>query len=151
MVPRCADCGYLAARNPEGKLVEVNEDWRLTGLTTWPLLCFVRAADWNRESKERIAFEVCRERNCIASIEWQLGYSPREHRDMYLEKEMLKFQAEQRDKDRVFQFQTDQSNRAFQVQQKRTDRIWNVAQAVIVVLLSALISWLVSSANKPHP
>jgi hypothetical protein len=148
---RCAECGYLAARNPHGDLVEVSETWRRTGLSPWNLLCLVRAVDWNGISKEAIAAEVCKERICEPSIEWKQGYSPREHRDMFLEKEMLQFQEKQRESDRAFQLQSKESDRLFQLQQKRIDRFWNVGQAVLVVLLSAAISWVVSTLNKPHP
>ncbi len=103
----CVDCGYLAIRDVQsGLLVEVEDSIRSKGLINaggyqgwlqkYPT-CFVRAAnlqdEWAHEvhagqaSNAPPAVSVQAviqkpDRNCESWVEWQQGFSPKEHREM---------------------------------------------------------------------
>jgi len=74
-------------------------------------LCFIRA--WNLSSEFKAegtgtSAEKClrilgKERECSSFIEWQQGFTPKEHREMMNRERMLKWQAEREDKDKEWQ------------------------------------------------
>lgn len=133
---KCAECGFLAARNiTTRELEEAEETFREKGIT--PLigqlqgrpmarheslpLCFARAYNLLDEFKEfagkdnpdytSVHFVIYEERECEAFTEWQQGFTPREHKDML----------------------DQQKWRAWQEERRRNDRKWNI----IVVMASA--------------
>ena len=127
---RCADCGFLAFRNPDTHdLEEVGEETRKTGgfrvfqreregarpfyVTTGPR-CFVMRHDLPAEVKEaaeQIPQEsrdytainlpvLQRERVCDGWCRWNQGFSPKEHKEMLLNLEGRILESRERQRDR---------------------------------------------------
>ena len=95
-VVRCRDCGFLAMRNVETrKLEEAEETLRNTGQIpaqhrmkrheSLPV-CFMAAvnlrAEATGEDPVHVLEIVNRERQCAAFTNWNVGYTPKEHREM---------------------------------------------------------------------
>ena len=110
---KCLDCGYLAARNVRTRLLDETE-WatRLTGETIRsihePPLCFMRNIfplteyiSHNGEfDTESIRIALQKERECIQWIEWTMGFTPKEHREMMDRKFMAEMEEKRRGNDR---------------------------------------------------
>jgi hypothetical protein len=166
---RCVDCGFLCVRSHANEFVEVPEDIRRNwgaqqhdnfwkGNKTIPI-CFARALpeDGRREAQagpKDSQKVIERERECAFFMEWQQGFTPKEHREMFHEKMLMEMHAQQRERDRDWQESRTRDDRDRQESRIRIDRLWNVGQAVFVVILSAAISWVVSNfaiREKPQP
>jgi hypothetical protein len=126
---RCAECGFLAVRDPGARLlVEVKEEER----STWefpkhpaalraggtgaavdlslPVFdtkprCAVGAMPIDQEAGGRgdpaSALPVInKDRPCGGFIKWRRDFSPKEHQQMWMAEQFQKFQAEQSDKAR---------------------------------------------------
>ena len=103
---KCADCGYLALREWESRaLVETEQHYREIGTDPprtgmdkhkryedWPL-CFAMAWPLREEIQgERqeiggpevasVLRVIHKERECSKYVDWQQGFTPREHREM---------------------------------------------------------------------
>jgi len=133
---RCADCGFLCVRrHSDRQLCEVEADIR----KTWHIpiedkrriyrdlpLCFVRKADLQAGGDADKPATVLRiiqaERECDGFTPWHQGYSPREHKDMLDAKAM----------------------QAWMVEQRNSDRWWNLCNAGVSALISALVAGIVS-------
>ncbi len=122
---KCSECGFLASRNLQSRQLEETEpEIREEGALSiaWntdkpfdkyePPICFMQVPDFDvipyslqfvlqrDKEKEKIRAEIQRERMCESFIEWRLGATPKEHREMLDRKEMLKWQAEREESDR---------------------------------------------------
>jgi hypothetical protein len=101
----CTNCGYLSVRNVEDwSLGEAESDYRETGAMSDRAaqiyrnlpICFARAAnllqEYERTCNERpggisgpaavIKFVLHKPRTCTEHIEWQQGFTPKEHLEM---------------------------------------------------------------------
>ena len=117
---KCAECGFIAARNLYTRqLEEVEKEYRDTGASpTKPFpdgiemmsingirnvyglpICFARAFPMEEEivtsasSKDNgIITVINRERQCPYFVKWQQGFTPKEHREMLDRQLMLDYQ-----------------------------------------------------------
>lgn len=124
---KCADCGFLAARNREtNNLDEVKQGYRNTGKT--PVIgftnnaigyfaqdapqCFVRAVNLDREfqmqggtPENAILAVINKDRDCNKWVEWQPESSPKEHRETIERDRTLERQERKEKDDRVWMAQ----------------------------------------------
>jgi hypothetical protein len=125
---KCAECGFLSIRDDTGSLRLVDEktrkDWNKAhnvGSDPFPI-CFVMAAPLQSEVGDTCLVVKClavvgKDRPCQSFTPWQIGYSPREHKEMIEAKELARQQEEARERER--QFQEDR---------RRNDREWQDAR-----------------------
>lgn len=127
---KCAECGFLAARNKETrKLEEVEFESRQNGYLKanryeYIPVCFAMVISFDKECEElrklpqyQSRFDeigghiypntgdliiplLSKERDCESFIEWIQGFTPREHQEMLDRGRMLKWQADREDADR---------------------------------------------------
>ena len=122
---KCAYCGYLSVRNKDDySLDEPSIDFREKGqvATTWddkgrnphslhePIpLCFARQAylgDATKAIKDRknpfgeVKKIIQNDNDCKEFIDWQQGFTPKEHREMMDRKKMMEWQMEREKNDR---------------------------------------------------
>lgn len=123
---KCAECGYLAVRH---SLAEVNEDGRKVEIPLWgrdALICFSQALDFRRAVDEKspgyppsLVLNVLQtERNCPYFTKWQMGFSPKEHRDMI---------------DRQWRLEQEDKRR-------KSDRMWHFIELAITLVVGAVIA-----------
>ncbi len=130
---QCRNCGFLAVRNVPGlELCALPDHWR-EGVEPGPVkfhvrpFCFVRALPIHTEcpgetdARERFAAIVQCERTCTGFVEWQPGYTPKEHRDMLHEKHLLELAEKQRENDRRWQQECREHDRNWEAQQRNED------------------------------
>jgi hypothetical protein len=115
---KCAECGYLAVRNKETRQLEEVEEWhrekgdipKKPGTTDPiynPAICFVRGDYVVQEEKEKVLAEICKERACKLFVQWQKGFTPKEHREMKDREKMLEWQSAREDTDRHWKDKQD--------------------------------------------
>lgn len=118
---KCSECGYLASRNRETRILEETEPTtRYDGLASKGYeapICLVRAYDLWRECGIRdgivpvgntIVSQVCKkERGCKQWVKWQQGSTPKEHQEMMDREARLKWQAEREDADKKWRARQD--------------------------------------------
>ena len=154
---KCSECGYLAIRNKHTwNLDEAGREYRDIGAL--PLIydeigrnqhniheqqpiCFARADDLKGEFDEetknhnntRSALNVLmKDRVCTECIDWQQGFTPKEHREMSDREKMLKWQSDREDADRKWK---SSQERKFAI------------MAGIFTILGAIIGAIVSLAR----
>jgi hypothetical protein len=148
---KCADCGFLAARlKNERVLVDAEESMR----QKWDLpkgkndkgqgievyehdpICFVRVPNFRVESgvKLQATEAVTRERECDRFVLWQQGFTPKEHAEMIQEEARLRWQARREDADKEWRDQQEDKAAA------RHDEAMRVASRTSFV--SALIGFV---------
>jgi hypothetical protein len=143
---KCSECGYLALRENESRaLVETEEGLRRDGAAHYhpsrcePLpLCFARAYDLRKEYyaapdgkllfltstaapslyPEALKHILQKDRLCKAFIEWQQGFSPREH-----------FEMKQLTEQREWQEQRLREDRDWRASQAELERQWRTSEA----------------------
>jgi hypothetical protein len=108
-MPRCADCGFLAVREVDSRdLLEAEAHYRETGVLAnkfgadrrlryehWPT-CFAMKLKFNEESHgkpEELLPVIRLDRTCDRFVQWNQGYTPKEH-DLMLASEIAKDAAE---------------------------------------------------------
>jgi hypothetical protein len=151
---RCADCGFLAVREKASRrLVEVEKEMRdewqlpLTPSITareqliiyeeWPV-CFAMAADLPTEAQtavgnnpdayfQGVGSTLHRQRDCESFITWEHGFTPKEHRDTMIAKELIEDQR---------RWQEEQSRIA------RRQTIWNVILGGAIALAGGVVTKL---------
>ena len=122
---KCAECGFLAARDIRTRgLEEVEEAFRESGTPPVneivdnipcsrhePLpLCFAQRYNIRDEFKEftgealsvrlSVYMVLIEERECEAFTKWQLGFTPKEHREMMDRQWMREYQDKREERDR---------------------------------------------------
>lgn len=114
---RCVDCGYLSLRRyDERNLVDADDEYRRTaGIPALPgakyqlyedyPICFVRAFNLREEigkphERTKALAVIEEQRDCLASTEWQQGFTPKEHLEMVQKNALLECHAKiERDRD----------------------------------------------------
>lgn len=139
---KCAECGFLAARNITTRELEeaedtfrekgippniIDDDGRLRPKHEQLPLCFAQRYNLRDEFKEFAGkdsadylsvFNVLNEeRECEAFRKWQQGFTPKEHMEMQREERRMNFQAEREDADRKWR-----------EEQRREDLRWREEQ-----------------------
>lgn len=148
---KCAECGYLSARNEKTrKLEEIEEESRHDGNIHKQLyvhipICFVRSynlteetkllrhedttdrkeLDWRKYVKEIIN----KERECEPFTEWHQGYEPKEHQEMIDREKMLKWQAKREDDDKIWR-----------ENQRKEDKRWRIIELIVSVIILGLMA-----------
>ena len=130
---KCANCGYLASRNNESRILEETEqitrDEGIPSNNHEPPICFVQAKGlWNEggvkygivtsETVPNIQSTVQKERDCGEFTTWHQGFVPREHREML---------------DRQWQLEQEEKRR-------KSDRIWHFVELGITLIVGAIIA-----------
>lgn len=111
---KCAECGYLTVRNVNTySLDEAGGEFRETGaaysLHERRPVCFQRC-DLRREIKQAfgtgknemgcVLQVISKERDCNKFMDWQQGFTPKEHRELSDRKWMLEFQDKREKEDK---------------------------------------------------
>jgi hypothetical protein len=156
---KCADCGFLSVRNKETRVLEEGEfETRQSGdIRTFHYdylpTCFVIAFNLAKEIgelKQLPKYEekrdgmggviwpqysdinreaIQRERDCRSFIQWQQGFTPKEHREMMDREWMLKREEERR----------------------RNDRKWHWIEVGILIIGAGLFTLLGSYISRVGP
>lgn len=150
---KCSDCGYLASRNVQSRLLEETEqEIRKEGSSVEaintgkpmdkyePPICFMRSTEYKSfpltvfdEYKDAIRSEIQRERDCNLFTLWQQGFTPKEHREM-IDREWMQKREDERRKD----------ERAWQTKQG-----WQLAMvAGIFTIIGGFITWLLTRGGN---
>lgn len=174
-MPRCANCGLLALRDPStNELIAVDEEPRETGrfpsfrvgeTGSWPLRigvsprCAARQFDLPSEIEKaaevakakgtdpsNVYFEIIAlERQCPAFCKWHPGFSPKEHREMLFDLEKTKLEMTRREQDRKYEADQRERDRKHEAEQKTGDRWWQAWCTLIGALIGA-VATLVATA-----
>ena len=154
---KCKDCGYLAIRNTYTWLLdEAGGEYRDSGDTPVVLddkgynphrthelrpLCFAKCFDLRSETKSTfvsgkdekgcVVEVISKERECVPFTKWQLGFTPKEHREMLDREKLLEWQASREDADRQFR-----------VQMMNDDRKWQAKQQVSLILIAGIFTMI---------
>lgn len=154
--PRCADCGFLALRDQQfTQYFEAGLEYRDSGEPNrnqyhpFPV-CFVRAANLKQEmagtKKDDFLRVIHGERPCAEFIPWEMGMSPKEHREMRMEERAEAryredvarrdaWEKEQREKDK----QRDADWRRLDIEARERDRAQDRKWAIIFIVIAAII------------
>lgn len=105
---RCADCGFLALRRRESQqLLGAEMPYREHGVLPEAVdadfqdefestpYCFVMAQPIHKEREDRKGI-IQRDRSCDSWVQWQQGFSPKEHREMLEEQRRRQLEDEVR-------------------------------------------------------
>lgn len=134
---RCADCGYLAQRRTEDRmLLDAEDNYRRTAgvpsLKHAPELlyeeipiCFVRAINfreaisdgYDRYDSTRALTVIKSPRECGFFTKWHQGFTPKEHYEMMLEEKRLLRQKE-----------LEESDRRWRCDEAEKDHVWREGQ-----------------------
>ena len=141
---KCSDCGFLAMRRRDDlTLVEADREFRTTGraekgpkfIQERPI-CFAMKTNFIEELSDQINPDppkvkagIQGERECDGFTEWQLGFTPKEHKEMLDEKWKLAFQAEQEEKVRAHQERMLQQQQEHQETMADAQRDWQKQQS----------------------
>ncbi len=159
---KCADCGLLALRHYETrKLCEAEPEWRRTGvfvcddakrLYSGPVLCLAKIQILPSVNDERACFaEVAKDRECGSFLPWQQGFTPKEHMEMRLSREMI--ESEQRW--REAQAERERRWREEDVERAKADMavkiLIPICTTIFGIIGGALATWFVKDAiQRPH-
>src|SRR6266404_7521708 len=107
-MPRCANCGFLATRDKETRVLEETEKrTRDTGRVPSDdrheeiPVCFAQVISIQEEARgksDQILPVLQKERECNNFAPWIQGFTPKEHKEMLDAKEMREWQAGQAEK-----------------------------------------------------
>jgi hypothetical protein len=164
MSVKCSECGFLSLRLDDSKhLIEAHEKTRRTGevLANNEIIpaCFVRSANLSAELAGRKAtYITAREiiqsdRECNQFIEWQQGFSPKEHSEMLQQKMLLEWQRQMAEDERQWRENQAATARAWRKEDQAAAETAMKAQrysgwAIAVwTLVSAGITWLIAIAT----
>jgi hypothetical protein len=140
---RCVDCGLLALRGTQvDEIFEANLEFRETGKATSPQgkwiyqptpLCFARAVDLHKKLKEKgypeIIGAITQAIDCNSFVPWMQGYSPKEHADMELQRQILELHRKREDADRDWRERQAEREHGWREQSVRDDKAWREQQA----------------------
>lgn len=160
---KCSECGFLAVRNTKTRtLVEAEFDYRQTGeqpkapleyvsrkfYSDYPS-CFVLAVQLKCEIGESChSSKICQaiklDRDCEKFTPWLQGFSPKEHKEMLHEKQLLEWKANREDADRVWQEKQTKKDQTWREgQSQKADRRFIIG--LICAFLTGLIAAMISS------
>ena len=121
---KCADCGFLVLRDGGTReMLEAELEFRQTAkhgpkYESIPF-CLERAANLpveyrnNKVENPSALLEILeQDRSCESFVEWQQGFTPKEHKEMLQEAELRKWQTEREDADREWRDRKDELERA---------------------------------------
>lgn len=147
---RCENCGFLCLRKNTQELVETPQVTRekgelnrdgYEGTHERQPVCFVMAFSLKGEIKpdsghaQEFKRIITADRDCTSWVQWQEGYTPKEHKEMVDQKALREWQQEQRRKDQA----RDDALRAEMRnwQERQALRQWGLS--VVTALLSASV------------
>ena len=154
---RCADCGFLEAREVQTRQVaevepQMRSDWRQSPTSRSNgfvyidrPLCFANVPEFDTElgafgdssvGRPEILLKadavIHRERECGAFTKWQPGHTPKEHQEMLLNAETIerqeRYRIEQVERDHVYQEEQRQKDRDAQERRDKEQRDWQAEQ-----------------------
>jgi hypothetical protein len=152
---QCSKCGLVGTQSEKhGGSVEVGRQFRETGelppgdfYDHCEVLCFARRKRSFPRNPEPRKGALHEERECPGFLEWQPGFSPKEHVEMNL-LEQQRAREDERDR-RLEKWQRDQAeeNRTYQECQDRRNFVVNLALVVancalvIIGIAAAAAAW----------
>lgn len=155
---RCADCGFLAIRNTETtEILEVDrgkrKDWfrrntigvKLHDYDEVPI-CFAQKLDFTTIPDADYKKAITEDRECDGFTIWQVGLTPKEHRQMVDGKWLREFSERCRKEERDWQEQRHQDDLAWRANQEarvidrwRFDTWWQRFGILTVGIVGTLI------------
>lgn len=160
---KCAECGFLAVRNFVNRgLEEAEETFREKGYPTnifdaegrlRPIheelpLCFAQRYNLRDKFKEfagkdspdnfSVRYVINEERECEAFTKWQLGFTPREHREMLDQKRKQESEARREHEDREWRERQEEKQRIWQEQQGYKRLRWEIIIFGVLVTLALI-------------
>jgi hypothetical protein len=166
---KCSECGFLAARDIDTRrLDEVEKAFRESGSPPVRYvsgrnqyvgqervpICFVQAYDLKQEieiargsdamNATWVHFVINQDRECQPFMEWQQGFTPKEHREMLDREAMLKWQTEREEADKKWRENESKENRKW-----RFREFLIAAIAVIVVIIAAILGAIIERGGQP--
>lgn len=185
---RCADCGFLALRKrdtrelvemegPIRKTGEMPNEWAPGGTKVQAIyenqpICFVSACDLPDERRkiselnrhqsidQNTVAVVEDKRLCEGFVPWHQGRTPKEHLEMILESDRLKWQTEREEADRRDRREREKAQQEFQAEQavladarhRRSERgnwLRMLAAAVVGAMLTQVGNMLTRDKQPP--
>lgn len=147
----CDTCGFLVMRAwSDTVLHEATQDYREKGRDegsslSRPPLCFALAARLDREVEEHtreragpnmsnaeqdlLAVIQRTDRNCSKWRKWEMGFSPKEHREMMDREWMLKWQADR-----------EEADRKWREKQRQEDKQWRRIELIVIGIIGVLVA-----------
>lgn len=138
----CGTCGFLALRTlSETSLIEAHTGYRETRemiaiqgnrgnlYEVWPI-CFVHKANLKddcggKDDKSTVVEVLKKNRNdCDGWVEWDQGFSPKEHAEKMYNETLLKMRLEESEADRQWRERQDARDHAWRIEQAERDRDW---------------------------
>jgi hypothetical protein len=164
---RCVDCGLVGMRHVEsGEFRELDEITRENGHPKGRVACSAFAADLYAElqalGQDRVGVEggnlravLRKERDCDSFCKWNVGLSPRDHKQMIVEVEREKLRAEEKRRAEVaadLRLQQQREESRLLRQEDKDRRFWDFWKQVGIAVGSAILGWLLrSSPAKQDP
>jgi hypothetical protein len=154
---KCIDCGYLAARHHETRLLEeVEEDYRNSGVSPNTTvgykhgigiavydepICFMRSCDLKAEYGEKrpgvskdLLSTLRKDRECSSFTDWQQGFTPKEHREMMDREGMKKWQMEREEADKKWRMEQEEKRSKDEWKRYRFLGVMTIVAAICGVL-----------------
>jgi hypothetical protein len=174
---KCIDCGYLAVRNlVSGELVEVERDengnineGKYFGSPRYDLpICFARETKLQPQYKTELIIDdpihkklksnvnnvLAQPRLCNSFTKWQMGFTPKEHREMLDEQWRLSFQAKREDEDRKWREEQRKSDLEWRVEQEkkatrshRWDLIFTGGIATFLICVATIVAAFITRGH----
>ena len=152
---KCQDCGFLSLRkHATQELIEATEYTRQQGVLKpdgqceMVPVCFVKAFNFSKESQPRSGADennqervriFTTERDCNSWVEWQQGYTPKEHKEMLDQEALRKWQEDRRESDRKFEEEIRDGERKWQASVRTDDRKWQIKWQIIFISVAAVL------------
>ncbi len=165
---RCVDCGLLGKVGAgDSGLIEIGSDLRDgEGWPTIGIACAALHIRIVKECKEEnptawsnaVRPKITMERTCPEYVEWEPGFSPKEHKEMRMQERLREAQAAQRASDLKEHEAQRERDRAFEndirqadINRESTHKWWDRGWAVLVAALSFLAGYCTKSKDAPPP
>jgi hypothetical protein len=170
---KCENCGFLALRNRiTGLLDEAPQEYRwraevpkllppLSDAYTGVPICLARAHPLHNEftnqdqAAHREIFNLLeKERHCAERglfTPWKQGFSPKEHQEMLNSENLMKWQAEREDKDRIWRERQAERDHKYRRSELRILVIALVAAIVIPIVAALIEGYLSMQTPSPEP
>ncbi len=164
---KCADCGFLAARNRTTRELDEAEGlfreygtapivYDKTGRNPYAgweqiLVCFARSHDLGGEVAEfgakdgqkniAVHYVINQDRECKSFTKWSQGSTPKEHREMMDREEWRKWREDREEADRKWRAEQDLDNKRWQAQENRKTVLYTGGFTILGAAIAAIVSW----------
>lgn len=168
----CAECGLLGLRDTMHRgIVEAEADYRKTAsIPSVPTLqrsgiaaygdlpvCLARKKVFDSVTKDKRTAELSKRFRCPSFVEWQQGFSPKEHMEMQFQQKLIDAQRDRDEADRKWREQQAEAERRWRESQSLREHDWRqddikltkslAKQSIWATLLAALIGFSAAIAG----